>query len=72
MGALNSERKRSLGGAREERVVRGRGSWKVLGSDSGEEALGKELRKSKVLSRWRGSVISLGKKGTGIQDTNSP
>lgn len=50
MGAFNSERKRSLGGAREEREVRGRRSWKVLGSDSREEALRKELRKSKVLS----------------------
>lgn len=56
MGAFNSERKRSLGGAREERKVRGRRSWKVLGSDSREEALRKELRKSKVLSWWRSPV----------------
>lgn len=47
---FNSERKRNLGGAREEREVKERGSLKVLGSDSREEALCKELKKSKVPS----------------------
>lgn len=50
MGGFSSERKRNLGGAREEREVKEKGSWKVLGSDSREEALGEELKKSKVPS----------------------
>ena len=48
MGALSSERRKSLGGTREEKELSGRGSWKVLGSESREEALGKELSKSNV------------------------